>query len=730
MFQKLTILAIFIGSFQFLNGQTAATNAAGMGKGINFSGYEYGNPNLFSIGAHRADMTVLKNIGVKTIRLPLNFANWYDNNAPYNVSAPQNFAVIDSFVQWATEFGFKLIIDNHTGNLTSANLSTEPARTASIWKKVAAKYGNLSTSQFFFELYNEPNGITTAQWKTVAQQIIDSIRVVAPNHSIITGGANYNGLLDLQDLGKFTDNNIIYTFHFYDPFIFTHQGASWVGNPVSTTGIPYPYKAATMPAINSLAVGTWGEYSYNSYNVDGNDAKLLSTLQFAKNWSSTNGVPIFCGEFGSYNYKADEASRCKHMKGVRTALESYGIPYCWWEFNSSFSFFTGTATNGQISTCFQDAWGLTNYATLVTTPNPNTIDFQTAFPNYYGFYGTPSTCTNAFQVVINPHQNGINTSTNCGKFTKCAGSQGGAGVYLGLSPSLSVPSTGAKKLCMKVYYEQAGNDFRFFLSQGNGNAPLWGNSTTCCINTGEWQEKCINLTLNSTAGGATATSGNSYSQLDLFFDVNFSPSVNQVYYFDDIVLKDQAVALPIHLTQFAGRNTNNNNDIKWQTASEENALDFVLERSATGLANSFSAIATVKAVGNSSIVQNYNFTDKDVLQSFYYRLKQNDVNGDFEYSKVISITRSYIASDISELVKTIYPNPTDGISYIVFDLPHTDDASVVISDMLGKNIFSKNYTVLEGYSALPIPVSELTSGVYSVTVGLQNGFKMMRLVKQ
>ncbi|MGL1255177.1 hypothetical protein ACSTLX_26070, partial [Vibrio parahaemolyticus] len=67
---------------------------------------------------------------------------------------------------------------------------------------------------------------------------------------------NYNSIDELKNLGRISDSRTLYTFHFYEPFIFTHQGADWEAEKTYITGIPYPYKESNMPVLPKKAKGT------------------------------------------------------------------------------------------------------------------------------------------------------------------------------------------------------------------------------------------------------------------------------------------------------------------------------------------------------------------------------------------------------------------------------------------------------------------------------------------
>lgn len=105
--------------------------------------------------------------------------------------------------------------------------------------------------------------------------------------------------------------------------------------------------------------------------------------------------------------------------------------------------------------------------------------------------------------------------------------------------------------------------------------------------------------------------------------------------FGKFFLIDAAVPLPVTLLSFDGRLNNNSILLNWSTSSELNSNYFNLEKSSDG--TNFYSIGTVNAAGTSTIQRNYNFTDRQVNEFNYYRLKMVDIDGHFIYSKTVLI---------------------------------------------------------------------------------------------
>jgi endoglucanase len=297
------------------------------------------------------DFILLKKLGFKSIRLPVAFE--YFNEA--GIPPEKVFAQIDEVLKQCKLYEIKLIIDYHYGKLNDNNYLTETPKAIALWLNLTKRYIKESPDNLFFELYNEPPHMNPKVWKDAAYNIVTAIRGVDKKRTLIVGASNFNSIYELSRMERLADENIIYTFHFYEPFFFTHQGADWVGDQVATTGVPFPYNAKTYPPINPKVIGTWGENNYYQYKNDGNEQSVHDKLQIVKNWSNKYGVPVLCGEYGVFNKYTDADSRCRYIKAVRKNLKAMNMPGILWDYNTNFSIFSGVPDMNNLSDCMKQA---------------------------------------------------------------------------------------------------------------------------------------------------------------------------------------------------------------------------------------------------------------------------------------------------------------------------------------------------------------------------------------
>lgn len=286
----------------------------------------------------RQNFADIRSLGCDHIRLPLELLEMVGPAPEYTLD-PLPLGFLDQAIDWAEEMGLYLILDNHSFEI---DIDTSPAildPLKAVWAQLAERYTHRSRL-LHYEILNEPHGISDSLWNLMQQQVIDTIRTIDQTHTIIVQPANWDSFLNLQFMPCYEDTNLIYTFHFYDPGIFTGQGNMW-SNPdlQNLAGIPYPYDEDEMPALPSEFFGTWVEIAYNIYPFEANDAWVQSRLDIAVKFMNERQVPLWCGEFGVYRTNCDLDDRTHWLNTVRTYLETNNIGWTMWEYAGGYGIF-------------------------------------------------------------------------------------------------------------------------------------------------------------------------------------------------------------------------------------------------------------------------------------------------------------------------------------------------------------------------------------------------------
>jgi hypothetical protein len=185
------------------------------------------------------------------------------------------------------------------------------------------------------------------------------------------------------------------------------------------------------------------------------------------------------------------------------------------------------------------------------------------------------------------------------------------------------------------------------------------------------------------------------------------------------VVKLGSGALPVTLLSFTAQKNTGQVKLRWQTASEQNADHFSIERSNDG--RQFAAIGNVTAAGNSNSIKNYFFIDISPGSLNYYRLRQVDKDGKFAYSPVI-----IIANGAGELIFTLSPNPATDFIHITYP-GKKESVTIAIYDTRGKLLRQQT---MKNELYFKIKINQLEPGIYFIQLTDGEAIRKGKFIKQ
>jgi Secretion system C-terminal sorting domain len=183
------------------------------------------------------------------------------------------------------------------------------------------------------------------------------------------------------------------------------------------------------------------------------------------------------------------------------------------------------------------------------------------------------------------------------------------------------------------------------------------------------------------------------------------------------------IVLPVELLEFEGKAEPKANVLNWTTLREENASHFVLEK-AIGQAQKFAPIGELKANNNGAFPQYYSFTDAQYSSLDYYRLKMVNKNGQFSYSKTISLAR------VEDVKVDIFPNPATHFVNINVATTQSKNVSITLMDAMGKVVArqSKEKGTLDK-NTFVFDVHNMPNGIYTASVTMDTQSSFHKIVK-
>jgi len=253
------------------------------------------------------DYKRVSEMGMNVVRLNM----WYkvfEDDAKPKIYKPEGWEWLEKNLIWARKYGVYLILDMHapqggyqsagySGDFWDENNKEYRERLKSLWKAIATRYKD-ETIIAAYDLLNEPNSPTNQEWISYAQTLVDEIRSVDKNHLIIVeqSFAKDNKPFVLKA------SNIMYEFHFYEPFEYANQLIYTMGRgdggsyPNSTQRVlPWDMIDGEMKKNTALPLGTtdWKFYEGNFHKIDNNQIVAATPALISEN----NNGKIFFDDF-------------------------------------------------------------------------------------------------------------------------------------------------------------------------------------------------------------------------------------------------------------------------------------------------------------------------------------------------------------------------------------------------------------------------------------------------
>jgi endoglucanase len=316
--------------------------------GVNLGGwisqYQKFDKEHFDTFITGQDIEQIAGWGMDHVRLPVDYPVLEDDDQPF-AYRPQGLRYIDDCLEWCQARGLGLVLDLHkapgysfTETLTNGDprLNTlfaggvEQERFLKLWEMFAKRYQDVREG-LAFELLNEIVLPDSEPWNRLAGKALQVIRSVDAERTVIIGGNHYNSAEGLQSLAVVNDPNVVYTFHFYEPMLFTHQKAHW-----NTATLRYNQELDYPGPFTNLKgfIEKHSEFKpVYAHLVDRfmDRAMLEQYLQPALDFQLRTGKKLYCGEFGVIETTPMQ-SQVRWLEDFTSLLRQHHIGYAMWSY--------------------------------------------------------------------------------------------------------------------------------------------------------------------------------------------------------------------------------------------------------------------------------------------------------------------------------------------------------------------------------------------------------------
>lgn len=254
----------------------------------------------------------IKEAGFTSIRMPVRFSDYAKDNENY-ILDEDFMEKVDYYINYALSSGLNVILDMHNFYEIMENPSENKELFLKLWSQISKRYKDYPEN-LVYELLNEPQGnLELDIWNNLLSEGVDTIRKFDKKKFIVIGGCKYNSYEELLKIDVPKDDNLILTFHYYEPNEFAFQGAEYHEGFEELHDIQWKGTASEVQRIEDA-------------------------FHKVKEFADKKNLNVFVGEFGA-NKKAPHESRVLWTKTVREIAEEHNFSWGYWEMASSFGIY-------------------------------------------------------------------------------------------------------------------------------------------------------------------------------------------------------------------------------------------------------------------------------------------------------------------------------------------------------------------------------------------------------
>ena len=328
------------------------------------------------------ELQSLKKDGLDFVRIPIDPAPFLSDVSV--ALQDQLYEEAAAAIDLALEADLAVLVDIHAipkgeRSIGTSEILKEPAKFDAYLKflrRIASSVKDKNPKRVALELFNEPtidcDSDGTNNWPAMMKQAFAAARSSATKLTLVLSGACWGGAEGLAKVNAadFPDDNLIWSFHSYDPFILTHQGATWAGDFMPHVyGLPFPLHEASKPQLDKALDAVRarikkdapenkraGHLAYFDEEIakiatkEGLESEIDRSFNVAAEWARKNGVDpadLLLGEFGMIRQEYDNpfemprSDRLAYYKAQVDRAEKHGFRWAAFSYSGAFGLVRG-----------------------------------------------------------------------------------------------------------------------------------------------------------------------------------------------------------------------------------------------------------------------------------------------------------------------------------------------------------------------------------------------------
>ncbi|HDT15169.1 MAG TPA: glycoside hydrolase family 5 protein [Firmicutes bacterium] len=292
------------------------------------------------------DIRKIKEWGFNCVRFPVDYSFFTLEDGSFD---EERMKKTDRIIDFCSDAGLYVIFDLHKApghsfafkerdeNDIWDKKSANRKKFIDIWDMLSKRYKN--RDKILYEILNEPVAPEDNMWYELADEAIAAIRENDTEHFIVVESNLWGQSSRFVNMKKYDDEKILYSFHFYDPIVVTHQMAEWTSfykydiyrkktfYPGRPEGLDDSVRAKVEKLDNHFA--TWLDGQDKEWNIDELEKVMKPVLDF----KNRHNVPVLCGEFGCVAH-GDPQTRINWTRDFMALCAKHGISFTYWNYKN------------------------------------------------------------------------------------------------------------------------------------------------------------------------------------------------------------------------------------------------------------------------------------------------------------------------------------------------------------------------------------------------------------
>ena len=282
----------------------------------------------------KEDLANIASWGFNHVRLPIDYSLISGERGLDSLA--QEFVWVDKAITMCIENGLRCVLDlhlapGHSFHMRQENDLWHNSKSQQIllrlWQEIADRYRAYPPELLLYDLLNEPTTDNVHIWSTLALRLTETIRAIDLTRPLILESHCKGNPQVFREMSPTGDPYTLYSFHFYDPLVFTHQHAEWTSF-IEDYDCEVDYPGQPPAPLHSLP-----DFVAHEVEISWDRTQLEEIIKPALVFRDQYKVPLYCGEFGVY-LAAPQSSRSRWLIDVLDMFKKHEIGWAYWNYKN------------------------------------------------------------------------------------------------------------------------------------------------------------------------------------------------------------------------------------------------------------------------------------------------------------------------------------------------------------------------------------------------------------